>query len=88
MLWGNMVRLLFIIFTDLLLMTFAVTATAQDKAKTPQASEPIKTEKATPKQDDSSEKDSLDLDAFFKKGEENAKTSRCDKPAKPADPIA
>jgi len=30
----------------------------------------------------------IDLDAFFKKGEENAKTSSCDKPAKPADPIA
>ena len=83
-----MVRFLCIIFASLLSMTFAVTATAQDKAKTPQTSEPLKTKKATPKQDDSSEKDSLDLDAFFKKGEENAKTSRCDKPAKPADPIA
>ena len=83
-----MVRLLCIIFTGLLLMTFAVTATAQDKAKTPQASEPLKSKKATPKQDDNPQKHSLDLDAFFKKGEENAKTSRCDKPAKPADPIA
>ena len=83
-----MVRFLYVLFASLLLMAFAMTATAQDKAKTPQASEPIKTEKAAPKQDDSSEKDSLDLDAFFKKGEESAKTSRCDKPAKPADPIA
>ena len=29
-----------------------------------------------------------DLDGFFKKGEENAKTSSCDKPAKPTYPVA
>lgn len=45
--------------------------------------------KAGPKtQADKEANDTIDLDAFFKKGEENAKTSSCDKPAQPADPIA
>lgn len=33
--------------------------------------------------------DAIDLDRFFKKGEENAKNgASCDKPAEPANPIA
>jgi uncharacterized protein YxeA len=45
--------------------------------------------KEAPKTDSQKEaKESVDLDAFFKKGEENAETLSCDKPAKPADPIA
>ena len=88
-----MVKYIYVLFFSLVFLPISFVAAAQDKAETPQNSDTVKTEKRPPKQNDSAKKDSpkngnMDLDAFFKKGEENAKTSRCDKPAKPADPIA
>lgn len=68
---------------------FAMPVAAQDKTKTEKKTQPHKTEKAVPKQGENTVQDSIDLDSFFKKGEENAKNgASCDKPAKPADPIA
>lgn len=57
------------------------------QAQTPQPKETPA--KEAPKTESKKEaQEPIDLDAFFKKGEENAKTSSCDKLAKPADPIA
>lgn len=82
-------RLSHITCTGLVMMAFVLPAAAQDKAKTEKKGEPLKTEKAVPKQSEDSVKDSIDLDSFFKKGEENAKNGgSCNKPAEPADPIA
>ena len=67
---------------------FTMTAqaqTAQHKAPPPKDAPT----KEAPKTETKKEAEKpIDLDAFFKKGEENAKTSSCDKPAKPADPMA
>jgi len=77
-----------ILFLFLFPLTASLTAQAQT---TPPKKEPAKeapakeAPKAEPKK---AVEDSIDLDAFFKKGEENAKTSSCDKPATPADPVA
>ena len=63
---------------------FAIPATAQDKAKTAEKAESLKTKKAVPKHDEKAVEETIDLDVFFKKGEENAKKgSSCDKPAEP-----
>ena len=72
-----------ILYISLVSIFFTMTAQAQT---TPPKEAPAK---EAPKPETKKETDkSIDLDAFFKKGEENAKTSSCDKPAKPADPIA
>jgi len=69
----------------LVLFSFGLPVTAY--AQTPPSKE--KPVKEVPKSETKKDKVApIDLDAFFKKGEENAKTSTCDKPAKPADPIA
>ena len=70
------------------LMAFAVSAQAQDSSKPEKKAEPERAEKTDPKQSDKAGEDAIDLDAFFKKGEENADTASCDKPAEPANPIA
>ena len=69
----------------LVLFSFGVSSTAY--AQTPPSKD--KPVKEAPKSETKKDKAApIDLDAFFKKGEENAKKSTCDKPAKPADPIA
>lgn len=84
-----MQRFLYILCVSLVLGVFAIPAAAQDKAKDAKKAQPQKTEKPAPKQGDNTVQDSIDLDSFFKKGEENAKNgASCNKPAKPADPIA
>lgn len=57
------------------------------QAQTPPPKE--KPAKEAPKTDSKEEaEEAIDLDAFFKKGEENAETASCNKPAEPANPIA
>ena len=77
-----------LICASLAMMALAIPVAAQDKAKRPEKPNSPKAEKPVPKSDEKPAQDIIDLDAFFKKGEENAETSSCDKPAKPADPIA
>ena len=72
----------------ILMTSFAMSAQAQDTSKPEKKAEPKKAEKTDPKQSDKAGEDAIDLDAFFKKGEENADTASCDKPAEPANPIA
>ena len=73
----------------MILMTFfAVSAQAQDSSKPEKKAEPRKAKKVDPKESDKAVEDTIDLDAFFKKGEENADTASCNKPAEPANPIA
>ena len=60
----------------------------RDTSKPENKTEPKKAEKTDPKQSDKAAEDTIDLDAFFKKGEENADTASCSKPAEPANPIA
>ena len=72
-----------ILYISLASLCMSVTATAQTS---PPKDEPAK---EAPKAETKKEEEKpIDLDAFFKKGEENAKTSSCDKPAEPANPIA
>ena len=72
----------------ILMTSFAVSTQAQDTSKPENKTEPKKAEKTDPKQSDKAAEDTIDLDAFFKKGEENADTASCNKPAEPANPIA
>jgi len=72
----------------ILMTTFAVSAQAQDSSKGEKKAEPGKAEKVDPKESDKAVEDTIDLDAFFKKGEENADTASCNKPAEPVSPIA
>lgn len=72
-----------ILYLCLVSLCFSLTAqgqTAPAKDKPTKEAPKTETEKEV--------QDPIDLDAFFKKGEENAKTSSCDTPAKPADPVA
>ena len=74
--------LIFCLASSVFTMTAYAQTVPQEKASakgTPQTTKP------KPKE---AEEKSIDLDAFFKKGEENAKTSSCDKPAEPAEPVA
>lgn len=71
----------------LCLCLFLSSLTFTGHAQTPPSKD--KPAKEAPKAETKKDKTApIDLDAFFKKGEENAKKSTCDKPAKPADPIA
>jgi len=72
----------------ILMTSFAVSTQAQDTSKPEKKAEPGKAKKVDPKESDKAVEDTIDLDAFFKKGEENADTASCSKPAKPANPIA
>jgi Skp family chaperone for outer membrane proteins len=75
------------LFSSLVMFSIVSSAsaqTSQPKDK-PAKEEP---EKEAPKASKADKEESIDLDAFFKKGEENAKTSSCSQPATPADPIA
>lgn len=80
-------------FLYLLLFSFGASLTAQAQT-TPQEkpSEETPTEEGSePAQSETAEEveRSIDLDKFFKKGEENAKNgASCNMPATPADPIA
>ena len=56
----------------ILMTSFAVSAQAQDTSKAEKKAEPGKAEKVDPKESDKAVEDTIDLDAFFKKGEENA----------------
>jgi len=71
------------LYLFLVSLFFPLTAQAQTP---PRKDKPAKEAPKTDLKKD--EEKSIDLDGFFKKGEENAKTASCDKPAKPADPIA
>ena len=74
----------YILCASLLSIVFTMPAFAQDKAKPAKKAEPLKAEKTVPKKDDNAVEDSIDLDAFFKKGEENAKKGfSCQTPAEP-----
>jgi len=81
-------KLSLLICVGIVITAFAIPVAAQDKAKTSEKAAPSQAEKPASKSDEKSAPDTIDLDTFFKKGEENAKTSSCDKPAKPAEPIA
>ena len=74
-----------IVLFTLSALCFAFTSQAQSK---PQEKTEAETTKTKPSGSDTKTEKSIDLDAFFKKGEEKAGTSSCDKPEKPADPMA
>ena len=69
----------------LVLFSFGVSSTAYGQTPPPQDKPAEEAPETKTKKDTEAP---INLDAFFKKGEENAKNSTCDKPAKPADPIA
>ena len=80
MVWGTMRKII-----SFFLVSVSFTMIAQAQTSPPKEAPA----KEAPKTETKKEAEKpIDLDAFFKKGEENAKTSSCDKPAKPADPIA
>jgi len=80
MLWGSMRKILCLALVSIWVPMVTQAQTPPPKEKPTKEAPKAETKKG--------EEKAIDLDAFFKKGEENAKTSSCDKPAKPADPIA
>jgi hypothetical protein len=85
-------------FLYILLFSFGVSLTAQAQTPPQGKPSPEKPSQEIPAKDASKPEQSetvdkaepnIDLDSFFKKGEENAKNgASCNMPATPADPVA
>ena len=74
------------IILSLFISLFAFSFAAQSKTPPTKKDAPKEATKTAPSESQEKTPETIDLDAFFKKGEENAKKgSSCDKPA---DPIA
>ncbi len=74
----------------LFLFSACLSANAHAQSSSPK-DEPAKdapTTKEEKREEGTAQGKPIDLDSFFKKGEEKAGTASCDKPAKPADSMA